>query len=579
MRRSHILILALALGSILPEVSAKYLFSTNFNSGRIPAVMSVTDEDGTWGDDADYREGNTSQGWTATMVSGAQYAAVSPSHTRSDVRQSNLLTTPAVTLSGLRPMLRWRSRSIHPDFPEAYSILLSEVETGAQTLLFHTDSAPTVWQTHALDLSPWLGKQVKITFRCESVNRYLLAIDDIQIGDPEEANWQASVTTPSFVGLGDTPEGTAPVSGYIENMGLPVADAAIICLADGLEVGRRPIEGQWSCGERVDFTFDLPVRLESTTPYEIAVIANDTPAKVLSNSVRASHFPRTLLLDEFTGLWCNNCPRGILEVENLQARFGSQIIPLAVHISDPLQCDDYRNAFSVHAIPHMMLNRNPESGDTDSSKFAVELTAPTVAEISLADPQISDRQLSVKACVQMAYNTDNSSDRYRIGYVLTRLVATDLPDVTLRQVNAMTTVASDRFYYLPSKVVSDLHPNHNVVSSSVDAISGRPASLPSEIPAYTPVESVLQLDLPDCITDLKDAALVAYVVDSQMGLILNSTRTPLDRTSALVNTVPLADHPAAAPEYYSITGQRILNPSAGLFIVRRGNHIAKEILK
>ena len=59
-------------------------------------------------------------------------------------------------------------------------------------------------------------------------------------------------------------------------------------------------------------------------------------------------------------------------------------------------------------------------------------------------------------------------------------------DNEYRQKNGLGTVASERFYYLPSSIKSDLSPNHNVVVSAEDAFSGRPYSLPSSFPGWGP---------------------------------------------------------------------------------------------
>lgn len=570
---------ALCVGSLIPA-QGKYLFSTNFNSGRIPAVMSTADLDGTSGSDDDYRYGNTDKGWTVTMISGGQYAAVSPSHTRSEVAQCNTLSTPSVSITGTRPMLRWRGRSVHPDFPEKYSVLVHDIEADTDAVLLTVEEESDVWRTRAIDLSQYIGRNITVTFRCESINRYLLAIDDIMIGDPEEISLIATPTSPEYIGLWGKSEDYATISGTVSNMGIPLSDASLVCVVDSRDVDTLPIPGEWRCGQTQSYSFSIPVSLNAATPYTIYMQASDgTRTPLMEHRVFASHFPRTLLVDEYTGLWCNNCPKGILDTEALQRRFHSQIITLGVHINDALQCDDYRNEVSVYSIPYMTLNRNADTGADNTSKFNTEFDAPTIAHISIDAYTLSARDIAVKASVTMAETTDNTSDRYRIGYLLTHDVVTTTPKPSLRQENSLSTVASDRFYFLPSKIASDLSPNHHVVATGLFAHTGRPYTLPKSMEGLTPIAAEWNFQAPDVIEDLTQTTLVAYVLDSSTGIILNAVAQPLDRQPSA--SLPSTSFPSsdALPEYFTLSGIRVSNPSRGLYIVRRGHFISKEFIQ
>ncbi len=42
---------------------------------------------------------------------------------------------------------------------------------------------------------------------------------------------------------------------------------------------------------------------------------------------------RNVIIEEFTGVRCPNCPDGAAEIENLKARFGDNLIPVSIHSS------------------------------------------------------------------------------------------------------------------------------------------------------------------------------------------------------------------------------------------------------
>lgn len=559
-------------------VEAKYLFNTKFNSGRVPAIMSVKDNDGQEISQGDYRLGYTTDGWTAVMVTGGTYSAVSPSHTRTSEPQSNLMSCPAVTIAGERPMLRWKGRSIHPYFPEAYRVLLQETGKEEPEVIFEMKAEEPVWHTYAIDLTPWMDKEVVISFECVSVNKFLLAIDDIYIGDPEEAEYTGCVQAPEYIAYrGDSTD----ISGYVENMGMPLTGGKLVCLVDGEVVDTEALPENWICGERFDYSFSLPVSLNEQTKYTVAIEdASGERTSVVESQVFASHFPRTLFVEEFTGFWCTNCPAGMVEFQKLQRRFGDQMIGVSVHANDALTVTNYFEANRKYSIPWFELNRVNSTEGSSTKNFDAEYLTPTVAHIAITKYDIDGERLDVEASVQWAEDLDNASDRYRVGYVLVRDIFTDEPVAEYRQTNGVSSLSGEQYYYMPSYVNSDLSPVHNTVLTSEFAHEGRPYSLPSSIKAGEPVAATWGVIKPEGLDDFKNAKMVAYVIDQMDGRIMNACIQDLDKEPVSIS-LPIADEDAEGdytPEYYTLDGIKVLNPSKGIYIVRRGSKVSKVVI-
>lgn len=578
---------AIALLAVLPA-RAEYLFSTKFNSGRIPAIMTTEDRDGEPLSTADYRNGYTDKGWTVAMVSGGQYAAMSPSHSRTDKPQSNLLSTPAFTVSGTRPMIRWKGRSIHPDFPESYRVLVQETGKDTPDVVYECLGEGEeldlndVWTLHAVSIESYIGKEIKVSFECISTNKYLLAIDDLYIGDPEEQMYQCEVSTPVFVGTewgGSDASGEQGLlfRGVLWNMGMPLEGGRVAFMSEGEEIASMPVEGVLRCGESCDFSMRVPLERDRTIPYTIDVVdADGNHTTVTENILGCSYFPRTLLVEEYTGLWCVNCPSGMLQVERMERRFGEQAITVSGHINDLLECAEYRAGITTYSVPWMVLNRNNGTAGDDTSKFEEEYRRSTPAFIEISDYETGDDgMLRATAQVTWAYDLDNSSDRYRLGYMLTHDVVKE-DDNEYRQKNGLGTVASERFYYLPSSIKSDLSPNHNVVVSAEDAFSGRPYSLPSSFTGMETAQAQISIVKPEAVDDLADTRLVAYIIDTADGTIVNACAQKLDEavTSIPVTVAPETD---AQEEYYTLQGMRVARPDKGIYIVRKGSKVSKVI--
>lgn len=510
--------------------------------------MTVADLDGQEILSTDYRVGGTDAGWTVVSVLGGTYAAVSPSHTRTDMPQSNMLSCPRLTLTGTRPMLRWKARSIHPYLPDAYRVLVQEEGASQPEVALEVAAENGQWTTRAVDLTPWLGKSVTISFECVSVNKYMLAIDDIKVGDPQETSYIAHATNGEFAGLAwDFPgsdSGTARLSGTVANMGKPLAGGKLVLLSGGAASGTVPLPDLFACGEEVTYEFDLPISLDHTTDYTIAVEdASGNRTTVLESRVRASHFARTHVATEYTGLWCNNCPAAGIGLEDLEYRFGRQLIKLVGHIqtanNDPMECADYRAetyAGKYFSVPRMVFNHNRDTNAADCSKFSLVCDETTPVDIEICEYSIEGGKLTAKAAVTWASDLDNSSDRYRIGYVLTHDVVTPLPVDGYNQSNSTTSVKSDRYYYLPTRIKSDLSPNVCTVAWGKNSGQGWEKSLPKRLTGMKTVGADILVELdpaadpeaPASLTDLTKARLVAYVIDTQTGAMLNACYQNLD---------------------------------------------------
>ena len=224
----------------------------------------------------------------------------------------------------------------------------------------------------------------------------------------------------------------------------------------------------------------------------------------------------------------------------------------------------------------MVLNRNNGTAGDDTSKFEEEYRRSTPAFIEISDYETGDDgMLRATAQVTWAYDLDNSSDRYRLGYMLTHDVVKE-DDNEYRQKNGLGTVASERFYYLPSSIKSDLSPNHNVVVSAEDAFSGRPYSLPSSFTGMETAQAQISIVKPEAVDDLADTRLVAYIIDTADGTIVNACAQKLDEavTSIPVTVAPETD---AQEEYYTLQGMRVASPDKGIYIVRKGGKVSKVI--
>jgi len=131
-----------------------------------------------------------------------------------------------------------------------------------------------------------------------------------------------------------------------------------------------------------------------------------------STYIESSATLRKVLIEEFTGHTCTNCPLGAAELENLITTYGTQIVPMGIH-SDATFCDPrveadgspaqyigdvaayttdfrttdgdaYRNTFNVSGIPKGFVSRRANGtpfgfGQWDGEIQAIQNDVPAVS--------------------------------------------------------------------------------------------------------------------------------------------------------------------------------------------------------
>lgn len=573
--------ITLAAAALLSATPAQaYIFSTNFNSGGMPRTITVTNAGQLPLASADYRYGYTDKGWTVEQVNDAGYAAICPTHTRSDKPVMASMTLPELTIEGANPVLRWKALSIFPQLPESYEVTVKAGDA-EPTVIFSTEAENDIWTTRVADLSAWNGKQITISFTCTSVNRYLLAIDDIQVGDPEDILVAISDSTLPLVAYGG---GTTTVSGTAVNLGKAEPYTALGLMSGDKLVEKMELDTPWAIGEEIKYSFRLPIELNASTDFSIAGLTGEsTTEKLYSSAVYATTYPRTLVIDEGTGMWCNNCPTdGNLVIEELERKYGERLIVLANHVNDDLACQAYNDALQFRSLPRIMLNRIKDT-NVEAKKIN-QITSyfnqPVDMAIEITDCAYTGSTLTATAAVRSASAFDNTAGRYRVGCTLiTDFYFYDEINTYFYQQNMGGGTNKLQYHFLPSRILSDLAPMNNVVLSAEYAIEGIPGSIAETMQPDIPVSCTWTLSQPELLDDWQNGRLVAYIIDTENdNQIVNAAIRKIDATIG-IDTVGAETATQAAPEYFNLQGMRVANPGAGIYIVRRGNKITKETIR
>ena len=289
-----------------------------------------------------------------------------------------------------------------------------------------------------------------------------------------------------------------------------------------------------------------------------------------------------LLFEEYTGMWCVNCPRGMVGLEKLQEDFGDRIVGMAIHNGDPLALTDYDFTMSlIKGYPSSLINRelelDPYYGTTVNEPYHVKDDVESVLQnsLALADLDVQATWNSDFTGIDVVTTTtflyDSNSANFAIGYVL---VADDLYDASWRQKNgyAGNTNITDPdllpWTELPAWVTG-LHFNH-VAIASWGAQRGLSASVKAPLQAEVPQTHTHYIDISQnkLVQNKGKLKVAALLFDTQTGNVVNARQValPYDAPTGIDARDAVSSQQQPSP-IYDVLGRRIARPN-GLYLQR-----------
>lgn len=98
--------------------------------------------------------------------------------------------------------------------------------------------------------------------------------------------------------------------------------------------------------------YTVECRLVDTNGGPDAYAGNNTISASLT--VRDPEFKRRLVLEEGTGLWCGNCPKGFVGLEMMKEEMPGEVLPVSIHGSDVMSIPN-TYAYNYDAVLDMMI--------------------------------------------------------------------------------------------------------------------------------------------------------------------------------------------------------------------------------
>ena len=321
---------------------------------------------------------------------------------------------------------------------------------------------------------------------------------------------------------------------------------------------------------------------------------------------------RTSVVEQHTGMWCGNCPRGHVGMELFKEMYGGKVVTLAGHISDTLMCEDYLPMIVTFnsqggapvaffdrlssGDPYLESNAQVPAFGAYKDLDAVRAAFPSEASLSLTADWTDDSKNRINASVEYAFNYDRTSAPYGIAFILSEdgMGGRDIPEG--EQMTAEDSVWLQHNYYsgdknwgnddnmLPWVSAGDLVQTtyDNVIVAAWDALVGAEGSVMAPITKgeTLPYNVTLDISRNTLIQNKDNLSLTALLINQNSGAIVNAAQVPLGPGSSVVGIedVNAAGSNAAEVARYNVNGVQLSAPQKGLNIVKYSDGTTKKVV-
>lgn len=314
------------------------------------------------------------------------------------------------------------------------------------------------------------------------------------------------------------------------------------------------------------------------------------------------------VLEEYTGTWCSNCPRGFAAMLAMKRLYPGDFIGLAYHGAsgynkDPMKVMETADfPMTVNAFPMASLDRltllDPYYGSTTTNGFGIDdewlaqtLTyAPANIDVNAV---LSEDGTEVRAEATVTSPREIADKNYKVEFVLlANYLHGDTSDWS--QENAYTNASMSDFeipemeqFVGRGSSVSGLAYEDVVVATT--RLNNHDVYFTSPIEAYTPLLAKGDFDLTKvCNTEGKNLIqdptalnVVALLIDCETGQVANANLCTVDATDyiASVHDATLSPSSTLPTACYDLAGRRVNNGSTnakGVYILQNGAKVVRK---
>lgn len=466
----------------------------------------------------------------------------------------------------------------------------------------YEDTLEGDWTEYLIKLDKYEGQNIYIAFVNDNRNESAIFIDDVLVSRDAKISF-INLTPESVLAAEDVEVSgilaleskTETYKGYTINL-LDSYGNIVSTLSNPNE----EINEGWS----LEFTMTdrLKTQVGKINNYALDITTGDyneiTEASVMNLAVATN---KKVVIEEYTGQGCPNCPLGHAALEWIEQDFPGKVIPLAIHtypgdnFSTP-QALELQEALGMNAAPTARINRLPVSNPmTISDKgdylyknaglwydyVVAELSEFAPADIEITNVDFNGEEYTVDMEVTYALDMENQNVN-----ILTVISENNLQGV---QVNNRYTVENPALrewgaggeFGQPAVayVYSDV-----VRTWAGTTYNGTGGFIPATIESGKTYSATVKVPDISQIANNDNTDVTVMLIDAETGRVINADRKNVYYSGIESITTEPSDFDFEKPvEVYSISGLKVAdsveNLKPGMYIMRQGRMVKKVIIR
>ncbi|MDE6272234.1 MAG: hypothetical protein K2M31_04425 [Muribaculaceae bacterium] len=288
------------------------------------------------------------------------------------------------------------------------------------------------------------------------------------------------------------------------------------------------------------------------------------------------------LVEEYTGLWCGNCPSGWVALEEARERHGEDFVFMTYHVNDILTAN-LQQPMSPRSVPSITVDREEYLGSGElAGALTDHLGRETDVDLRVHIQWEDDKKEALKASATTTFMEYRKDADYSLALYL---VADKLSDSSWGQTNFFSGQhgKAGKYWDIFTKGGSQIYGlNYDGVATVCYNPQGIYGHIPNQINEFESFATTETFKLKDgvsmrginLIRDLDNLRVVAVLIDNLTGRIVNSaTSIPTSRIEKYeefdgVDPIIYPSSTIEYEEYYSLSGQRLQSPLPDMPYIR-----------
>lgn len=422
------------------------------------------------------------------------------------------------------------------------------------------------WTHVEKSLAEYAGKNIYIAFVNENDNQSMIFLDNLKVYYKGDFNFAPNVQNTQINKESTTVGAVVKVTSDKTYNSI----SATLTSEDGsfkstyTDTPSKPI----TSAENYSFTFPdkMPLKVGEQNKYTISIDLGGTvysQTNTISNL--AYETTKHVVIEEATGTWCVNCPRGILAMEYLESIYGDLIIPITIHSSsesgsDPFNYSKYTSALGLNAFPSGLVNRidtvySPTSIDAnqlyhfdseDGNQTFYDIAKREFNSYAIADVAIDKAIYDVNnKTVQISGNVNYALNMNSLNHNIAFVVLEDgLVDYQANGHYGSTDPLLGKFgkggeYGTATPKITFVDVARKVPN---DNFAGESGFIPVSVTAGQPVAFNKVFSLPENVTNWDNTKVVVMLLDANTERVLNAARLKMSAGTAGINDATVSEN-------------------------------------